>query len=133
MSVPTEHRAIVNAHFALTPPADAPSLLGLVGGTAEWVFAFPDRLSVTVSAADRLLDVPREELARILWAEITRALRFEAPLPRWSVDALLSQRLEGGRVRAGLLRGDLRHEDALAGHHAQHAALHGGGAAVGDA
>ena len=32
-------------------------MVGLIGGTAEWVFAFHDRLSVTVSAADRLMDL----------------------------------------------------------------------------
>src|SRR5262249_43026673 len=40
--------AIVNAHFKFAPPQGLPLLVGLVGGTAEWVFAFPDRLSVTV-------------------------------------------------------------------------------------
>ena len=35
---------------------------GVVNGTVEWMFAFPGRLSVTISAADRLLDMPRDEL-----------------------------------------------------------------------
>ena len=34
-----------------------------IGGTVEWLFTFPGRLSVTISGADRLLTVPREELA----------------------------------------------------------------------
>ena len=83
--VPTLHRAIVNGHFAVPPPAGAAPMLGLLGGTAEWVFAFPDRLSVTVSAADRLIDHDREALARTFWADIQRAHRFEAPMPRWQV------------------------------------------------
>ena len=83
--VPTEHRAIVNGHFALPPPAGATPLLGLLGGTAEWVFAFPDRLSVTVSAADRRIDTDRETLARTLWSDIQRAHRFTAPMPRWQI------------------------------------------------
>ena len=40
------------------------AIIGVIGGTAEWVFAFADRVSVTVSAADRLVDEDREELAR---------------------------------------------------------------------
>jgi len=83
--VPDEHRAIVNGHFALPAPAGAPAMLGLLGGTAEWVFAFPDRLSVTVSAADHLVDRDREDLARAFWADIQRALRIDATMPRWQV------------------------------------------------
>ena len=60
---PDEFRAIVNAHFRLEPPAALAPMTGIVNGTAEWLFAFPDRLSVTISSADRLLDTPREELA----------------------------------------------------------------------
>ena len=47
-----------------------PLIVGLIGGTAEWVFAFPDRISVTVSAADRLVDATREALAQTLWRDV---------------------------------------------------------------
>lgn len=82
---PDDFRAIVNGHFAFAPPPGAPPMLGLVGGTAEWLFAFPDRLSVTVSAADRLIDGDREALARRLWADVCAAYGIEAPLPRWQI------------------------------------------------
>ena len=85
LSVPTDYRAIVNGHFACPPPAGAPAMLGLLGGTAEWLFAFPDRLSVTVSAADHLVDEDRERLARRFWADISAALGIAAPMPRWQV------------------------------------------------
>ena len=85
LTVPDEHRAIVNAHFALAPPAGAPRMLGLTGATAEWLFAFPDRISVTVSAADRLVDADRGELAATFWAEIQRAYGFGAEMPRWQI------------------------------------------------
>lgn len=85
LTVPDRHQAIVSGHFALPAPAGAPPLLGLVNSTAEWVFAFPDRISVTVSAADRLADVDREQLARTLWADVCRAYAIDAPLPRWQV------------------------------------------------
>jgi squalene-associated FAD-dependent desaturase len=83
--VPDDFRAIVNGHFACPPPAGCPAMLGLIGGTAEWVFAYPDRLSVTVSAADRLVDRDREELARIFWADICAAYDMDAPMPRWQI------------------------------------------------
>ena len=72
LAVPQAHRAIVNAHFAVVPPPGSPPVLGVVNGLVEWLFAYPDRLSVTISGADRLLDVPREELARRIWDEVAR-------------------------------------------------------------
>lgn len=85
LTVPNEHRAIVNAHFATAPPPGAPTMLGLTGATAEWLFAFPDRISVTVSAADRLVDTDRAELAATFWDEIQRAYGFAAEMPRWQI------------------------------------------------
>jgi squalene-associated FAD-dependent desaturase len=85
LCVPDEHRAIVNGHFALPAPAGAPTMLGLLGGTAEWLFAFPDRISVTVSAADRLVDADREGLAHTFWGDIQRAYGIDAAMPAWQV------------------------------------------------
>ena len=83
--VPTLHRAIVNGHFQMVPPRQCPAMLGLVNGTVEWIFAYPDRLSTTISGADRLLDVPREKLAQAMWRDIQAATGIEAPLPPWQV------------------------------------------------
>ena len=44
--------------------------MGLVNATTEWMFAFAGRLSVTISSADRLMDVPRAELAQTIWHEV---------------------------------------------------------------
>lgn len=85
VAVPDAFCAIVNAHFRIAPPAGAPPMLGLLGGTAEWVFSFPDRVSVTVSGADSIVDRGREELARILWADVARALDLPPDLPRWQI------------------------------------------------
>src|ERR1700756_1542824 len=54
LKTPSKFRAIVNAHFRFDPPRDMPPILGVVGGLVEWLFAFPQRLSVTISNADRL-------------------------------------------------------------------------------
>ncbi len=87
--VPGEFRAIVNAHFQFTPPKGSPPILGVIGGTAEWIFSFADRVSVTVSGADAIVDRDREELARILWRDVCEALRvsaeLRASLPRWQI------------------------------------------------
>lgn len=85
LSVPTEFKAIVNAHFRIDPPAGQPALLGVINGTVEWLFAFPGRLSVTISAGDRLIDMPREELAKTIWAEVASLTGLPSALPRWQI------------------------------------------------
>ncbi|NPV24961.1 hydroxysqualene dehydroxylase HpnE [Bradyrhizobium aeschynomenes] len=82
---PTKYRAIVNAHFRITPPKDSPPLLGVVGGLVEWLFAFPQRLSVTISNGDRLVDMPREELAAAIWADVCKAAGISGELPPWQI------------------------------------------------
>ncbi|HLJ18542.1 MAG TPA: hydroxysqualene dehydroxylase HpnE, partial [Stellaceae bacterium] len=86
LTVPDEFRAILNAHYRIAAPADAPLFVGLVGGTAEWVFRKRDVLSVTVSAADRLMDTAAEELARLLWRDVVRAYGVPPePMPPWQI------------------------------------------------
>ena len=82
---PRAFRSIVNAHFALRPPEGAPLLLGVVGGLTEWLFAYPDRFSVTISGADHLLDEGREDLARRIWAEIAELNGLARELPSWQI------------------------------------------------
>jgi hydroxysqualene dehydroxylase len=85
LAAPTAHRAIVNAHFRIAPPPESPLLLGIVNGLSEWLFAYPDRLSVTISGADRLLDEPREALAERIWAEIVTLTGLAGNLPPWQI------------------------------------------------
>jgi squalene-associated FAD-dependent desaturase len=83
--VPDRHHAIVNAHFLHPAPARAAPITGVIGGTAEWVFAYADRLSTTVSAADALAEEDRETVARRLWADVAAVHRLPAELPRWQI------------------------------------------------
>jgi squalene-associated FAD-dependent desaturase len=85
LPTPTKFRAIVNAHFRFDPPRDAPPILGVVGGLVEWLFAFPQRLSVTISAGDRLIDLPREELAEAIWRDVCKAAGVSGELPPWQI------------------------------------------------
>jgi squalene-associated FAD-dependent desaturase len=85
LQAPSSFRAIVNAHFRVDPPADFPPLIGVVNGTVEWIFAFPQRLSVTISGADRLLDKPREVLAKTIWEEVAAVARLSHQLPPWQI------------------------------------------------
>lgn len=90
LKTPTNFRAIVNAHFRYDPPAGMPAMMGVIGGLVEWLFAFDQRLSVTISDADRLVNVPREELARDIWRDICKCADLgeavaEGPLPPWQI------------------------------------------------
>ena len=85
LQTPSKFPAIVNAHFRFDPPKDMPLILGVVGGLVEWLFAFPQRLSVTVSNADRLVDMPREELAQAIWRDICKAGGVRGELPPWQI------------------------------------------------
>jgi len=79
--VPESSHAIVNGHFRLERPARLPDgspLLGLIGGTAEWLFVRDELVSLTVSAADALADQPSEAIAERFWADTARALDLPA-------------------------------------------------------
>ncbi len=85
LRAPTEFRAIVNAHFRIAPNRQIAPITGVVNGIVEWLFAFPDRLSVTISAADRLLETSRETLAEQIWREVCTISGIDAPLPPWQI------------------------------------------------
>jgi hypothetical protein len=82
ITAPHESRAILNAHFCLDGPPQPMALLGLVGGMSQWLFTRGDVVSVTVSAADGLMDESADTLAGQMWLEVCQALNFgERPLP----------------------------------------------------
>jgi squalene-associated FAD-dependent desaturase len=85
LETPDEFRAIVNAHFRVAPPKDFPPMIGVINGTVEWIFAFPQRLSVTVSAGDRLVSIPRQQLAETIWREVARVTGVAEALPPWQI------------------------------------------------
>lgn len=82
LQVPRASAAIVNGHFRMAEPMGLPDgarligarLTGLVGGTAQWVFLRDGLASVTVSAADGLLQAPAETLLSRLWRDAAAAL-----------------------------------------------------------
>ena len=86
LQAPRRFSATVNVHFAVEPPFGVPLLTGLLNGTAEWMFAFDGRLSVTISGAERLLDTPHDVLAKTIWAEVAQAASLPLePMPAWQV------------------------------------------------
>ena len=75
IAVPDGASPIVNGHFVTGGLAhhDNP-ILGLIGGTAQWLFFRDDIVSVTVSAADDLVSVPADEIAVRLWRDVAAAI-----------------------------------------------------------
>lgn len=83
LTLPMETSPIVNVHFRLAGMASLPGgrrLLGLIGGAAQWLIARGDVVSVTVSAADELVERPAEAIAALLWRDVAKALELP-PLP----------------------------------------------------
>src|SRR6185436_18019984 len=85
IDAPDEFRAIVSGHFGIAPPQDTPPITGVIRGTVEWIFAFPDRISVTISDADRFNEVDRAQLAQLCWRDVAAVLRLPADLPPWQI------------------------------------------------
>lgn len=85
VSVELATRPIVNAHFRLEQPPVLPGeshFLGMVNTIGHWLFLRDDVLSITVSAADTLVERPNEDIAALLWDEAARAIGLpSAPVP----------------------------------------------------
>ena len=60
-------------------------MVGVVNGMAQWLFAFPGRLSVTISAADNLLNLSREDLAHRIWREVAAIANLAEAMPAWQI------------------------------------------------
>ncbi|TDV05096.1 hydroxysqualene dehydroxylase HpnE [Paraburkholderia caballeronis] len=86
VETPRRASAIVNVHFAAEPPTGLGPLTMLVNGTAGRLFGLDGRLSATIGGADALADLPPDELARRVWADVAGATSLPAdPMPTWQV------------------------------------------------
>lgn len=85
LSAPQGYRAIANAHFKVEAPPGVPPMQGVLNAATEWIFSFPGRLSVTISNADRLMDVPRAMLAQTIWQEVSRITGVTGEMPPWQI------------------------------------------------
>lgn len=85
---PKQFHPIVNVHYRLSDMSPGPcqtAMLGIVGGTAEWVFSRGPVVSVTISAADAIVDGEAEAIARAAWADVAKALELPTALPAYRV------------------------------------------------
>jgi hydroxysqualene dehydroxylase len=78
---PDAFEAILNIHFRVPADPGPAGFLGVVGGTAEWIFVKDGVVSITVSAANRLVDLPAEVIAARVWEDVKTALGLPDPMP----------------------------------------------------
>ncbi len=85
LSVPQNFGAIVNVHVRADADPGPAGFVGLLGGTAEWAFVRPGIVSVTISAANALADLPAEAIAARIWPDLCAAFGLSGALPQWRV------------------------------------------------
>jgi squalene-associated FAD-dependent desaturase len=85
LDAPDEFQAILNLHYRVQVDPGETGFIGLIGGMAEWIFIKPGIVSVTISAANRLMERASEELAALVWGEIRLALRLSGDVPPYRV------------------------------------------------
>jgi squalene-associated FAD-dependent desaturase len=72
ISVPTDFRSIVSAHFRVEVPANAAGFTGIIGGISEWAFVRDDVASVTISCAERFASLAVRDMAGMIWNDLAR-------------------------------------------------------------
>src|SRR5439155_11952351 len=85
LAAPDEFQAILNIHFRADVEPGPAGFVGVIGGTAEWVFVKRGHVSVTISAANRMVDWNADAIAAAVWPDVQAVLRLEGPLPAWGV------------------------------------------------
>jgi hypothetical protein len=75
LPVPQLFEPILNVHYRL-PGFERPRFIGFTGTLAQWALVRSTHVSVTVSAADAVIDQSAEQLSATIWREIAPALRI---------------------------------------------------------
>jgi hydroxysqualene dehydroxylase len=85
LMVPTVFGPIVNVHFRLDADPGPAGFIGLLGGTAEWVFVKHGHVSTTTSAAGRLAEMDANRIVASVWPDVRTALGLSGRAPPWRV------------------------------------------------
>jgi squalene-associated FAD-dependent desaturase len=85
LTCPNKFQAILNVHFRVDAEPGPAGFIGLIGGTAEWVFVKRGHVSVTISAANRMMEQSAETIAHAVWPDVRTALGLDPEMPRWRV------------------------------------------------
>jgi hydroxysqualene dehydroxylase len=85
LPVPDVFEAIVNVHFRIELDPGRAGFIGLIGGTAEWVFTKQGHVSTTTSAASDLAEMPADRIVEAIWPDVRQALGLDGAMPAWRV------------------------------------------------
>ncbi len=85
LDTPDSFQAILNVHFRIDADPGPAGFMGLVGGTAEWVFVKPGIVSITISAGNSGIDTPPDALAQQVWQDVSTALQLHERIPEYRV------------------------------------------------
>lgn len=79
---PDAFEAILNIHFKGQADPKGPlgqaGLIGIISGNAEWLFAKPGHVSVTISAANALVDESAPAIAEMVWPNVVDVMKLPA-------------------------------------------------------
>ncbi len=82
---PDAFEAILNVHFRVAAEPEGAlrqaGFIGVIGGTAEWIFVKQGIVSVTISAASRMVELPPSDIAARVWADVAAVLRLPPAMP----------------------------------------------------
>jgi len=78
---PDAFSGILNVHFVTAADPGRTGFFGIVGGTAEWIFVRDGVVSVTISAADRMVDLSADDIAARVWPDVRAVLCLPDPMP----------------------------------------------------
>jgi hypothetical protein len=85
LAAPSGASAALTVHFAAPPPPSAPTLVAALNGPFDWLFAYRDRLSVTIKDASTRLEMPRETVAAECWRGVAALTALSDVMPAWRV------------------------------------------------
>lgn len=78
MNLPDQFNTIINVHFKIDRKQfkNKPKVLGILNSISHWVFLKKDHCSVTLSASNKLIEIPKSDLIQKIWCEISQSLNF---------------------------------------------------------
>jgi len=85
LTAPDEFESILNIHFRIDADPGEAGFVCVLGGAAQWIFVKPGHVSVTISAANRMVDDPAETIAAAVWPDVCAALCVKSDMPPFRV------------------------------------------------
>lgn len=85
LTAPDAFEAILNIHFRVQADPGEAGFIGVVRGTAQWVFVKAGHVSVTISAANSMVDWDAAAIAGAVWPDVRAALQLRGEMPPYRV------------------------------------------------